>query len=125
MAEKKWVDDAITALDSNNYVPMQSFESKEQDFKALPKELVNFEDPEALLAEKERHVILTLLSKEAQQVVEIITECPQEILEAMGYKNKKETIGLSAIKRYFKWPDKKYNRVINEVATYTTQLENL
>ena len=125
--ESKYFDYAVSAFDLNNYLPIHTFEKKENDqnYKSFPEELMMNLNPEEHLLEKEKIRLFIKLSKEAQQIVSIIVDCPEEIMQAMGYKIKRESISLHSIKKYFKWPNKKYDDAIQEVISYTVQLEEI
>lgn len=122
--KKYFFEDAINALNINNYIPIQIYETTEtSNYREMPCELMTQNSPEDLLIEKETVSLLNKISNEAKTIIKIITDTPEEMKECLGLKKSKcpspRRIIAFAEKQ---WGKKKARVIMNEVATYVVQV---
>lgn len=115
---KKYFDEAVAAYDLNSYIPVEEF----NEF-VCPKEMTIKNNPESLLIEKEKAMLMERISEEAKTIIGIIIDAPDEMRKALDL-NKGNVPSLRRIVMYAekKWGKKKARLVIHEVATYTIQI---
>jgi hypothetical protein len=134
MTMQSAIEYAVNAYNPSSYISIDEFTiPTELDFiRRIERELVEENTPETIFLQEEyEHVksrLFSELSEEAKQIVELIADCPLEMLSQIGGgRGRFRVVSMRKLARYLRkqWEEKELVKsVLQEVAEYSIKLES-